>query len=273
MASDSIVVVIGEDGWEHFDDVVCFRPANTNLGIRITPDARLEYLDKQCCWKNVRGVVWRAQSQRDTAVGNSILHMIAASQVACVNPAISLLIGSDRIASHHILRKAGLPVIPSNFIFGVNAYSYFFEPELPAVLKVGNWHMGFGKAKAESTAAWLDAVDMAAVTEDYVGIEPFVDYVSDLRVLVVGDNVFGIQRKAAQWKSNVNPIELNMVEVPDELVRLSTLAATALGVQVVGMDWLQHQSGKWFAIEANVVPGLVVGNLDLRQDVIKLLSN
>jgi ribosomal protein S6--L-glutamate ligase len=79
----------------------------------------------------------------------------------------------------------------------------------------------------------------------------------DWRLLVVGDEVFGMQRiNRDDWRTNVSlgarPAPL---EVTVELAQLARRAATAVGASVAGVDLLPAADGQLYALEVNAVPG------------------
>lgn len=266
------VVVLGEKNWPAEEDVVVlgFDELDAN-GLRLLPSGVLEIHAQDGRWDAVDAVVWRGQFDSHFSIQHCLLGLIRASGVRCLNQADTLFNCSDRISMHRVLVNAGMPVVPSAFFFGSSGYGYFYEPNFPCVLKVGNWHMGYGKMKVLSKTAWLDAVDMAAICKDFVAVEPFVEYQRDLRVLVVGDKMYAIERKGSQWKANVCPIEMKETEIPEQLAVLSRKAASALNVEIFGLDWLQTASGEWLLLEGNLAPGLSWEGTDLRHGVIQKL--
>lgn len=42
------------------------------------------------------------------------------------------------------------------------------RPSLPLVGKVGNYHGGFGKARLDDEAGWVDFKDLVFLTEGYI---------------------------------------------------------------------------------------------------------
>jgi ribosomal protein S6--L-glutamate ligase len=266
------IVVIGEKTWPAEEDVVILGfDELDNRGLRLLPSGILEIHAPDGKWDCVQAIVWRGQFDSHFSTQHCLLSLIRASGVKCLNPAGALFNYTDRISMHRALADAGMPLVPSAFFFGANGYGYFYEPVFPCVLKVGNWHMGYGKMKVQSKPSWMDAVDMASICKDFIAVEPFVEYQRDLRVLVIGYEIYAIERKGSQWKANVCPIEMNETEIPDQLAQLSRKAASALGVEIIGLDWLQTAGGEWLLLEGNLAPGLNWEGTDLRHLVIQEL--
>jgi glutathione synthase/RimK-type ligase-like ATP-grasp enzyme len=124
--------------------------------------------------------------------------------------------------------------------------------------------MGYGKMKCTTKENWLDAVDMASISRDYVGIENFVHYKRDIRVLIIGEYVCCIERIPSQWKANVCPLQVNKVEAPESIKKLSAEISSRLGSNILGLDWVEDTYGNWKILEANLAPGLQWEGVDLR---------
>lgn len=266
------IVVLGEKTWPSEKGVVVlgFEELDSR-GLRLLSSGVLEIHSPDGRWDCVDAIVWRGQFDLHFPVQHCLLSLIRASGVRCLNSAGTLFNYSDRISMHRALVDAGMPIVPSAFFFGSSGYGYFHEPTFPCVLKVGNWHMGYGKMKVLSKTSWMDAVDMAAICKEFIAVEPFVEYQRDLRVLVVGDKIQAIERKGSQWKANVCPVEMKETEIPEQLAVLSRKAASALGAEIFGLDWLQTASGEWLLLEGNLAPGLNWEGTDLRIEVIQEL--
>ena len=268
------ILVIGENDWSSEEVVLSLSLADLDRhGLMLSQDGGLSVHDGAGEWHSVDRVLWRAQGARDAARQHAALSLVAASSATCVNPADSLHLYGTRLSGHAALRKGGLPVIESCSLFGSNAISYFYTPDFPAVLKVGDWHMGYGKCRANDREAWNDAIDMAVIADQFVSVEPLISYRKDLRILLVGDDVLAIERTPAsqQWKANVCPEETRRVDPPPALTQMTRRAASLLGMQILGADWIEDQSGNWYLLEVNHAPGLLMEDTDCRPLVLKLL--
>jgi RimK family alpha-L-glutamate ligase len=79
----------------------------------------------------------------------------------------------------------------------------------------------------------------------------------DWRLLVVGNDVFGMKRiNADDWRTNISlgarPAPL---EVTAELAHMARRAAAAVGASIAGVDLLPGRDGRLYALEVNAVPG------------------
>jgi len=270
MPQNPLILVLGDDGWPPIRGatVLCRRPV-AEWSLRARP-GRLETLAHDGTWLDVSGVVWCSQFDLEPQLERSALETIRQSGVPCLNSAEACLDNGSRMASHHRLREAGLPVLPMVAFFG-NAALASHKPHFPSVLKVGGHHMGYGKAKIGTREAWNDAVDMAALSRDFAILEPYVDYTVDLRITILCGEMHALRRKPSQWKANVCPTSVKLVPVPAALRQPSLLAAESLGAEIVGLDWLRNSAGEWFLLEANLAPGLVFPGKDLRDVVARRL--
>lgn len=269
------ILVIGEKDWPSEDGLHCLGLSDLDRrGLMVSRGGELKVHDGSGEWHFVDRVLWRAQGARDVACQHAVLSLVAASSATCVNPADSLLLYGTRLSSHAALRKGGLPVIESCSLLGSNAISYFYTPDFPAVLKVGDWHMGYGKCRVADREAWNDAVDMAVIADEIVATEPLINYRKDLRILVVGDEVLAIERKPAShhWKANVCPEEIRRVDPPSAVTLMTRRAASLLGMAILGADWIEDHSGNWHLLEVNHSPGLQMEYTDCRPLVLKLLQ-
>ena len=266
------LLVLGEASWPSDDQVLSIGFENLDRrGLKLSPELELEIHDEKGEWQRVLGVIWRGQFDELSSTQHNMLHLVRASGVPCINSALTLLHGSHRIAIATALKRYNLPVVPSYFFLGSAGIGYFFEPDLPCVVKAGNWHMGYGKVKASTKEVWSDTVDLAVLLRDLIGVEPYLSYTRDLRVLIVGEEVIGFERIPSQWRANVSPSEGNIVELPEQILKQSKEAAICLRADVLGVDWVQVKDGSWVLLEANIAPGLELAGHDFRPHVLSLL--
>ena len=203
----------------------------------------------------VQSVLWRLGAVRPHPNHRAVLEMIRLAGVPCVNSAATLLRGYDRLAMLNELREIGLPMLPFSVAVG-NRVLESFEPQFPTVLKIGNLHGGWGKARAENREQWNDLTDLAFATDDYATVEPFVDYAQDVRVLIIGDEIWTMSRKSSGWKVNRGVADFELIAAPPLLEEWMRRAQKHLNAEVLALDCLQTQSGEWFVLEYNDIPGL-----------------
>jgi ribosomal protein S6--L-glutamate ligase len=251
---NTLIVVNGEQYWqEHFPGFqVHYR--------RLQNSKWLYYEDKlwvldQSGMIRVDSVLWRVGAIRPHPNHRAILELIRLAQVPCMNPPQTLLRGFDRLSMLNEMRDAGLPIIQFSAAVGEQILDKL-DPELPAVIKIGNYHAGFGKTKIADTQQWQDVKDLSFVSEDYVTIEPFIDYIADIRCLAICDQMWAMTRRSSGWKANTGAISYELIKVPALLEEYTSRAMAHLGADILGLDFLQDQQGNYFLLESNDIPGL-----------------
>ncbi len=202
------------------------------------------------------GVLWRLGAVPPEPMHRTCLEMLRLSGVPCVNNAKTLLRGYDRLGMLAELEAAGLPVIEFDCVVGEGALD-MVEPQLPVVLKVGNLHGGLGKARAMNTGQWQELTSLANTHTSYTTIEPFIDYVRDVRCLAVGEQMWAMERRSANWKANVGTAHYEVISPPKPLVQWTRQAMHHLDADVLGLDYLESEDGQWHLLESNDIPGVL----------------
>ena len=96
---------------------------------------------------------------------------------------------------------------------------------------------------------------------------------SDMRVLLLGDKVWGMRRRSDDWRTNVSRgARAEPLAVTSDLEELARRAADAVGAEFAGVDILVDRAGKRYVLEVNAVPGWKalskVLNVDIAREVI-----
>ncbi len=253
-ARPTVVIVNGERDWaDHFPDASVRRCRLQTAQWQVSGDA-LYLLDEQGRTR-VDGVLWRVGAIRPEPRHRVVLDLIRLTGTPCVNPAATLQRGFDRLSMRAEMQAIGMPMLPQEIVLG-GALLDHTEPATPAVLKVGNYHAGYGKALVRTPENWADLRDLAWTADDYVTLEPFVDYVRDLRCLAVGDEIWGMARRSGSWKANRDTQEYALTDLPAELTGYTRAAMAHLGADILGLDFLEDRAGRFYLLETNDVPGL-----------------
>lgn len=79
----------------------------------------------------------------------------------------------------------------------------------------------------------------------------------DLRVLVLGDTMWGMRRTSADsWRTNLSRgASATPESIPDEVAQVALQAVKTLDLDIAGLDFLPDGEGGWYLLEANAVPG------------------
>ncbi len=265
----TLVVVNGERDWQGYLPGMQVEQAHLQTARWLWHDGKLWALTPNGTVA-VDGVLWRVGAIRPHPRHRAVLEMIRLAGVPCVNPATTLLRGYDRLGMLNELREAGLPVQPFTVAAGEGVLDVI-NPTLPAVVKVGNLHGGLGKARPRDAQEWADTRDLAFVAEDYVTIEPYIDYIRDIRCLAVGDQMWAMARKGATWKANDQTIEHTVIPVPPSLAEYTRRAMEHLGADIIALDFLETGVGDVILLESNDVPGFSGFPDEVRRSVATLV--
>ncbi len=261
----NVVVVNGEGDWAAYLPGYAVYQTRLQTSRWLWHDGHLYVIDSAGTVR-VDGVLWRVGAIRPRPAHRAVLEMIRMAGVACVNPARALLLGFDRLGMLNELREAGLPVINCSVAVGDSTLDRII-PTLPAVIKAGNYHGGLGKARPVDEEQWNELRDLLFATEDYFTIEPYIDYVRDIRCLIAGDRLWAMARRGVAWKANVRTASYELITVPDEIGEYTALAQRHLGADVLGLDFLETLDGRFVLLESNDVPGLSGFPDDVRQAI------
>lgn len=203
----------------------------------------------------VDGVLWRVGAIRPHPSHRTALEVIRLGGVPCVNPAAVLLRGYERLSMLAELRAAGLPVIPFDVAMG-DGMARRLGREFPFVVKAGNHHAGYGKVLVRDAAQWADVADLLFAVDDYVTVEPFIEYRRDVRCLAIGERLWAMVREGAGWKANVDTRRYHVIDPPEELAEWTRMAMRHLGADALALDFLERQDGGYVLLESNDTPGL-----------------
>lgn len=89
-------------------------------------------------------------------------------------------------------------------------------------------------------------------------LQEFCDSVGfDLRLLIVGDDVFSVKRFSdSDWRTNVaRGGKAEAFEATPEQIAMAKKAAECIGGRIVGVDILPTRDGRNLVLELNAVPG------------------
>lgn len=251
---ETLLVINGESYWQDFlpeFHVVQKKVQSTEWLLR---DGRLFAADQDGVCSPDR-ILWRVGAIRPEPRHRTALEMIRISGVHCVNAAHTLLQGYDRLSMLQTLRHCGLPTIPFNV---VTTSTLLKQAELPFpfVVKAGNLHGGFGKVLVDSPEQWQDIRDLLFVTEDYITVEPFIDYARDIRYLAIGASVWAMARKGRFWKANVETTDYALIAPEPALAAQLKHLHNYLGADILAIDILEENNGQLHVVEYNDIPGL-----------------
>lgn len=249
----TIAIINGEQYWHSYfpgDEVVYRRIQDCAWVLR---DGELWCIDREAAIR-LDGVLWRVGAIRPSERYRTALEIIRLSGVPCVNPAEVLLRGFERLSMLAELRAAGLKVIPFDVAQG-DDMARRLGRTFPLVVKAGNHHGGYGKVLVRESESWGDVADLLFAVEEYVTVEPFIDYRRDVRCLAVGDRFWAMEREGRGWKANVDTRKYRLIEPPEVLVQQTRAAMNHLRADTLALDFLEQESGEFVVLESNDTPG------------------
>lgn len=111
-------------------------------------------------------------------------------------------------------------------------------------------------------------------------LQQYIDHEGcDLRLFVLGDEVFGIRRRnPTDWRTNVSRgAATEPLVVTTELADIARRASRAVGAEIAGVDVLDGKDGRRWVLEVNAVPGwkalAETLNIDVAARVLKYLES
>ena len=179
-----------------------------------------------------------------------------------VNRAKAIATARHKFHSLRILAQHGLPVPPSLTVgsatFLENAVAEIGD--YPFILKPFYGTHGRGVMLLDTPTSLTSAVDaLCDLHEDYV-IQSFIAEANgvDIRVLVVGGEAIAAMKRSApagEFRANIHRgASGEAVSLPDKYIDLAIKAASALELEIAGVDLLQTNKGP-VVLEVNPSPG------------------
>lgn len=265
-----ILVVNGEKYWRELLTEFIVESKNIQNSTWILKDNQLIVIDdKGPFYPDL--ILWRLGAIPPSEKQVTALNLIRLSSIPCINSAESLLKGYDRLSMLAGLRELDLPVIKFNVVTKSTQLKNI-QMSFPFVVKVGNYHGGFGKVLIKDERKWQDVKDLLFVTNDYITIEPFIDYSRDIRYLLIEEDVWAMSRKGKFWKANVGTTEYEEIELDELHVSQIKKLRDYTGSDMLAIDILENKSGKKYIVEYNDIPGLSGFSDTLKYKVVDLIN-
>lgn len=250
----NLLIVNGEQDWQQYFPGIHVYQCRLQTSQWLFHGGHLWMLDDTGSVR-VDAVLWRVGAILPEPWHHTVLEMIRYAGIPCTNAAATLLKGYDRISMLNILQECGVPTNPSILALGAHATTVF-QPEFPVIIKIGNLHGGWGKARAVSQEQWDDMTSLAYAAHDYVTIEPYLTYVNDIRCLLIGEKMWAMTRRANSWKANVETVSYALIDPPEILQHYTLRIRDHTQADIIGVDYLELEDHQYITLEYNDVPGL-----------------
>lgn len=216
------------------------------------------------------GILWRVGAIPPTELQTIALNLIDLANIPCVNSPYTLKMGFDRLSMLNVIKKQNLPIIDFNVVTK-STHLKNIQIDFPFVVKVGNYHGGFGKVLIEDEKKWQDIKDLLFITDCYITIEPYINYVRDIRYIVINDRVWAMSRKGKYWKANVETTDYQEIAPDQFLMKNVKKLQDEIKADILAVDILEEENGRIHIVEYNDIPGLSGFSDELKQELADIL--
>lgn len=251
---ETILIVNGEKYWQDFlpeFKVVQKRIQNSSWVIK---ENALWVVDENGAIKP-DCILWRVGAIRPSEHQRTALNLIELSKVPCINSPSTLKLGYDRLSMLSVLKNCDLPVIKFN-VATKSVHLKNIELEFPFVVKAGNYHGGYGKVLVSNEKQWQDIKDLLFISEEYITIEPYINYKKDIRYLVIKDKIWAMSGNGKFWKANIETKAFKLFQPKKEQIDQIKKLQTYLKADIIAIDILEEHDGTHHIVEYNDIPGL-----------------
>jgi RimK family alpha-L-glutamate ligase len=176
-----------------------------------------------------------------------------------LNSPRAIEIAVDKYLSLALLRQNNIPVPRTHVCQQADAAMHAYEQLGPdVVVKPLFGGEGRGITRVSDPALALRAFKMIEQLDGVIYQQEFIAHEGfDIRILVIGDNTFGIRRvNPDDWRTNVSlGARAEPFEASSELIQLARQAAKVVQANIAGVDILIAPDGTPTVLEVNAVPG------------------
>ena len=198
-----------------------------------------------------------------TFYATAVLRQFEMMGVYCLNESVAISRSRDKLRAMQLLARKGIGMPVTGFAHSTKMTSELIKivGGAPLVIKLLEGTQGKGVVLAETTQAAESVVDAFRDLDEYFLVQEFIKEAdgADIRCFVVGGKVVAsMMRKAkvGDFRSNLHRGgSATDVKLTPEERKTATRAATAMGLNVSGVDILRSNHGP-LVIEVNSSPGL-----------------
>ncbi len=201
------------------------------------------------------GILWRIGNIQPFKYHLQTLYTLNLCSIPMLNSAACSIQCYDKLLTLSALKKAGLPLIPME-IYSTGRMLPQSPPFLPCVVKIGSYHAGLNKFLVEDERQWMDLRSVIRTMGEYIAVEPFINVDEDVRLLKVGEEVFGLSREGWTWKSNELLKSHEFFKPSEDLKEMVFKAGEAVDAEVCALDFLLDYENRIYVLELIDVPDL-----------------
>ena len=198
-----------------------------------------------------------------TFYGTAVVRQFETMGSYCVNSSEAITASRDKLKSLQILAQDGINMPVTGFASHTMDIEGVIEKvgSVPLVMKLLQGTQGQGIVLAETRKAAESVMSAFRQLEADILVQEFIKESSgtDIRALVVGDNVVAAMRRIApegEFRSNVHRGgRTEQIILNQEEEKIAVEAASVLGLRIAGVDLMRSMRGP-LVLEVNSSPGL-----------------
>ena len=198
-----------------------------------------------------------------TFYGTAVVRQFETMGSYCVNSSEAITASRDKLKSLQILAQDGINLPVTGFASHTMDIEGVIEKvgSVPLVMKLLQGTQGQGIVLAETRKAAESVMSAFRQLEADILVQEFIKESSgtDIRALVVGDNVVAAMRRIApegEFRSNVHRGgRTEQIILNQEEEKIAVKAASVLGLRIAGVDLMRSKRGP-LVLEVNSSPGL-----------------
>ena len=198
-----------------------------------------------------------------TFYGTAVVRQFETMGSYCVNSSEAITASRDKLKSLQILAQDGINMPVTGFASHTMDIEGVIEKvgSVPLVMKLLQGTQGQGIVLAETRKAAESVMSAFRQLEADILVQEFIKESSgtDIRALVVGDNVVAAMRRIApegEFRSNVHRGgRTEQIILNQEEEKIAVEATSVLGLRIAGVDLMRSKRGP-LVLEVNSSPGL-----------------
>ena len=220
----------------------------------------------------------------ETFYGTAVVRQFETMGSYCVNSSEAITASRDKLKSLQILAQDGINMPVTGFASHTMDIEGVIEKvgSVPLVMKLLQGTQGQGIVLAETRKAAESVMSAFRQLEADILVQEFIKESSgtDIRALVVGDNVVAAMRRIApegEFRSNVHRGgRTEQITLNQEEEKIAVEAASVLGLRIAGVDLMRSKRGP-LVLEVNSSPGLegieASSGVDVAENIVRFIES
>ena len=219
-----------------------------------------------------------------TFYGTAVVRQFETMGSYCVNSSEAITASRDKLKSLQILAQDGINMPVTGFASHTMDIEGVIEKvgSVPLVMKLLQGTQGQGIVLAETRKAAESVMSAFRQLEADILVQEFIKESSgtDIRALIVGDNVVAAMRRIApegEFRSNVHRGgRTEQITLNQEEEKIAVEAASVLGLRIAGVDLMRSKRGP-LVLEVNSSPGLegieASSGVDVARNIVRFIES